>query len=203
VNITFDESAHLYRIDGARVISVTQAFALAGWVDTSYFKPEHAQRGHAVHRACELWVRGMLDESTVDDRIRGYLAAFVGAWKARGWELLESEKLVGSEIHGYAGTLDLVVRYGDRRAVVDIKSGAKAPTHPYQTAAYAHAYHEQEGVVVDDRFLLYLAKTGDWRAEQQHDQDGDMDWFLTALRSAKWKLQHGLVDGPWGDEDGI
>lgn len=70
----FDPVTHRYTIDGKVVPSVTQVvrrfapfpFACDPWYLT---------RGTMVHKACALLVLGELDESTIDPRIAGYVAA--------------------------------------------------------------------------------------------------------------------------------
>ena len=57
-------------------------------------------------------------------------------------EIVYVEQTVFNNLHGYAGTVDLICRLNDddnRLAVVDWKTGSIRPSHAMQLAAYAEA----------------------------------------------------------------
>jgi len=103
-DVDFDEGAHRYSVDGVVLPSVTQVI--------TRFVPQHGdqaamQRGTAVHIACHLLIKGILDWGTVDPRMMGWLTSFAEWLQRTGFEVEQSEQRGANPLHGYAGTLDL------------------------------------------------------------------------------------------------
>ncbi len=117
---TFDPLTHTYEIDGVVVPGVTQICnpGIAPW-----YTDEATQRGTHVHRACELYDRGMLDEETLDPQLRPYLDAWKEFVHRYGNEWVAIEQQFFSAAHGFAGTVDRVLPAG----VLEIKTGAAFP----------------------------------------------------------------------------
>jgi hypothetical protein len=143
--LTFDEAAHVYRLDGVTVPSVTQALQL---IDSFAGVPldvlERAREfGQHVHRTVELDARGELDEESLDPALAEYLAGWRLFLHQRKARVLASELRVCSRKLRYAGTLDALVEIAGRTVLIDVKSGAvPLLTVGPQTAAYLHALHE-------------------------------------------------------------
>ena len=173
----FDEDAHLYTIDGAEVISVTQALVESSLIDTTWFTEWARHRGSTVHKALEYKVQGILDEESIDPKIQGYLDAYHRFVDEAGFECLEVERSVWSPTHRFAGTLDQFgTLKGDYTAIVDTKTGALQ----WQTATQLTGYDDarsQNGDEHADRLVgLQLNADGtygtkayplellDWRA---------------------------------------
>ena len=74
MNLEFDQENHIYKMDGRKIPSVTDALSL---VDDRRKDPYYLLRGKYVHKATELWDRKELDENTIDSSILGR----VEAWK--------------------------------------------------------------------------------------------------------------------------
>ena len=106
--------------------------------DSTFYKT----RGSFAHTAIALDVAGELEESSVDQEIRGYLEA----WRKfrREWHVvvMESERPVYCEELDYCGRLDLVLVVDGivLPVLTDAKSGSPAPWHELQVAAYAYAH---------------------------------------------------------------
>lgn len=143
--LTFDEAAHVYRLNGAAVPSVTQALQL---IDSFAGVPldvlERAREfGQHVHRTVELDARGELDEESLDPALAEYLAGWRLFLRERKARVLASELRVCSRKLRYAGTLDALVEIAGRLTLVDVKSGAvPILTVGPQTAAYLYALRE-------------------------------------------------------------
>lgn len=143
--LTFDEAAHVYRLDGVTVPSVTQALQL---IDSFAGVPldvlERAREfGQHVHRTVELDARGELDEESLDPALAEYLAGWRLFLRERKARVLASELRVCSRKLRYAGTLDALVEIAGRLTLVDVKSGAvPILTVGPQTAAYLYALRE-------------------------------------------------------------
>ena len=58
--LRFDADTHQYTLDGRVVQSVTQRIARAGLLGSAetWYTPESAERGTAVHLACAHWDTG-------------------------------------------------------------------------------------------------------------------------------------------------
>ena len=87
--------------------------------------------------------------------------------------------------YGYSGTWDLIVRlkrkYGGRRSLTDIKTGAHAMSGP-QLSAYETLYrerHKYRGKM--DRHVLKLPKSGDKFKFLPETNRGDFRFFLSKL----------------------
>lgn len=143
--LTFDPVAHEYRVDGAKVRSVTETLDLAGLYPPMTQAAEAAMvRGKAVHLATQLWDEGCLDESSVDPRIAGYFAAYRKFKAESSVEILLIEQPVASRTHSYAGTIDRLVLFpSGMSGVLDIKTGESVdPVTAAQLAGYEMALHE-------------------------------------------------------------
>lgn len=124
--LTFDEAAHVYRLGGVVVPSVTQLLEPIK-PDFSAIPPgvleAKRQLGSAVHLACELDDDEDLDEDSLPPAVVPYLAAWRKFKADTGAEVLMNERKLASLTHRFAGTLDRLVRVrnGDLY-LVDLKT---------------------------------------------------------------------------------
>ena len=82
--VTFEPEGHVYTWNGRRLPSITQILKAEGFIDTSHYDEWSRDKGSMVHLACHYDLAGELDEDTLDDEIRPYLAAF-RKFMARRW----------------------------------------------------------------------------------------------------------------------
>lgn len=190
--LQFDEDSHTYTLNGLVIPNVTSI--MEPLVDYSRI-PERImalarQRGNYVHRACELYCWGMLDETTVEPEYQPYLDAFKLFLFETGFipELIEQR--VYHEKLRYAGTMDLggtLPPAGRRkrpiRALIDIKSTFKlmASVGP-QTAAYLEAHNSSAKPAdkFEARYGLHLQGNGKYRLLPMKEPS-DMNVFLSCL----------------------
>lgn len=137
----FDAAEHRYTLDGRGLRGVTSAIRAAGHCGdaVSFYTEAARERGTAVHRMLQLEQDGELDETTVDERIAGYLSAW-RAWKnaVRYLPLLTEQAIYCAEPE-YAGTLDSAGILNGALVVVDIKTGSYPAWARLQLTAYMHA----------------------------------------------------------------
>ena len=136
--ITFKAKTHQY-FDGDReLISVTKALQDAGLVNTDYFLPKHAQRGRAVHKACVMEAQKILDPTSLDPQIVGYVQAWRKFLRDLNATPIALEYIVADRDLGYAGRVDCLLSAPSlpRHFIVDIKSGSPASWHATQLGAY-------------------------------------------------------------------
>jgi len=139
VTIDFDEAAHVYTLNGEVVPSVTQVLGdvLPGWQAGEWY----LQRGQAVHAAAAMIAWGV--EFDHDPQIEGQVRACRRFFREVQPRVIQVEFRVASEVHGYAGTLDLLATINGKPTVLDWKASI-APSARYQVAAYALAYGESQ-----------------------------------------------------------
>lgn len=182
--LTFDEEAHVYKLNGKSVPSVTQIIKTAGFYKNSeFFTEEAANRGTYVHKACDMYDNDILDMNSSELDFKGYIDAWIAFREQSKAEIIETEKRVYSEVWMFAGTLDRVVKMNNKMFILDIKTGSPQPAaDPLQTAAYQMAYGELKGTKIEGRGCVYLSENGKFTIKY-HEQDRE-DWadFLAALR---------------------
>lgn len=192
--ITFDEATHTYRDEhGNLVPSVTQI--LKPLHDLSRIPQAVLDRkaalGTAVHKVCELHLRGELDEDSIHPEVAPYFVQFTRFLAQSGFVPIAQERRVFSRRYFYAGTLDLYGDLNERRVLIDIKTPLKVhPVFGPQTAAYAAALREQHPELhTDERFVLRLLPS----KYQLHplNDPADMNTFMSALTLHHWKTRHG------------
>lgn len=178
--LTFDAEKHEYRLHDAQtpaawgrlLPSVTQILHAVGLIDDQWYMEEHRTRGRYVHQMIAFEEREGLDESTVDQRLAGHLAAyrrFIAEAHPGPCRLLE--RPLADAALGYAGTPDQVRELHGRLALIDHKSGTPLPWHPLQTGAYESLVRLsdlQTGPL--DRYALYLHRNGTYRLERHADR---------------------------------
>lgn len=174
----FDEDSHTYTLDGRRIESVTEVLKDVGLTDC-YGTEFDLLRGQLVHEACRLRLAGQLDESTVDDLVVPYLAAFDSFLSAH---VLEVDPWV-SEVPTwhptllYGGTPDIVGVFNGRRCLIDIKSGCLGTATAYQVCAYASM---PQLAPIDGRFGLQLKADGSYNLKEYKNKS-DFDIWISAL----------------------
>ena len=122
---------HIYHYGSKQLDGVTSIIRAEGFMPSSEFIDEwYMQRGSMVHLATALYDLGTLDESTIDDRIKGYLESWKKYREHTGivYQKHEIEMMLCDTIYDFAGTLD--------RPDLDQKSGSFEPWHILQIGAY-------------------------------------------------------------------
>lgn len=141
MKIEFEETAHVYRLDGAVVPSVTQVLSFMEnqqWVGVPHETIERArQLGNNVHLACHLFNRGELDWSTLDPQLVPYVQGWERFLTEKSATVIASETRVAHPKLGYAGTIDTLLDVRNYDWLVDIKTGQPTKAWGPQTAGYA------------------------------------------------------------------
>jgi len=190
--LTFTEDGHQYHLDGRPIPSVTHALKPISGLQGV---PQHildakAALGTAVHLACAMHNLGVLDEDSIDPKVAPYFEQYLKFLREGGFEVVLTEHMVVSRKYRFAGCLDLWGAFATRTALIDIKTTADIyPACGPQTAAYALALEEQDGLKTDDRFILRLAPDL-YRLEPMKAPD-DLSVFLAANTLAHWRARHG------------
>jgi len=176
---------------------VTQVLRRVGLIEDDFYTEESRIRGRYVHQAIMYEEREGLDESSVDERLAGYVAAYRGFVRdVRPGRCLLLEQPLAHRLYEYAGTPDQIREIKGHLALLDHKTGQPAPWHGLQTAAYVElAYCTADlwwtGATAPRlrRYVLYLRPDGTYRLVEHTDWK---DWklFLAALAVAQFAAQH-------------
>lgn len=189
--LDFDPVEHRYRVGDREFISVTQAMAEAGLIDTRWFTEDAAARGTYVHAAIQLHHEGDLAEDSLDPLLRPYFDAYLTFLTETGFQVDACEERLCDETLGYAGTLDLRGRL-PRKAlrfpgidIIDVKTGT-VPAHVGpQTAAYARMLPRALGAT-RWRWALHLREDATYSLIPLEKRT-DEGVFLAALTVANFK----------------
>ena len=195
--VTFDADEHKYSSNGKEYPSVTKILQHFGLIDFSFVNADVLDRacsfGSAVHKVCELYETGRLQNTNYDPKtspVEPYLNGYKRFLKAYNpiWASIEEPMI--SKVWGFAGTSD---RFGliKRNAVIDFKSGASAPSHAIQTAGYEVLIEENLKEKVKERFTLLLMPN-DFRLKP-HKNKSDKTIFLGLAQAYNYKMKHKLI----------
>lgn len=190
-SVHFDEETHTYTVDGRVVPSVTQVIQEAGLFDTTFLTDEGRIRGSKVAIMTDLHDRGELDESRVEDGLRGYLDAWKEFLRKTAFKILEREEPKFNATMAYCGTPDIYGvfrchRDSDGSAVIDIKSGNVMPHYSIQTVGYQRFYPHLR----PRRFCLYLGENGKHKLMPHTEDSRDWDVFCGCVWHWYWKKEN-------------
>ncbi len=166
LNPTFTDDDHRYSDDAGNVYpSVTQVIGDYWPIDRRFYHESGTRRGSDVHAITAMMDNSGLAAETaaVGDPV---LLPYLRAWETYRTEYVgEIEWIEQSfivEELGYAGTIDRVVRIGDRVRVIDIKTGAPEKWHELQQGAYALAA-VLSGMNVSEIASVHLSQAGKYK----------------------------------------
>ena len=173
------------------VLSVTTVLKEAGLVDDTFFTELSRWRGSVVHKICEYEDLNDLDESSVDDAVRGYLEAYRTFKQDYRFEPALIEHDVYSTTFRYKGRLDRFGALNGKKAILDIKTGTVHKTCALQLAGYAFALAGRLDVP-SCRMALRIDSHGTYQLKEYRLEDyrDDIQAFLGAVNIANWKRRN-------------
>lgn len=185
----FDATTHTYTLGGRKLPSVTEIISPLqdfSMVPAAVLAAA-CEFGKHVHIACDLYNRDMLDWSSLDPPLTPYVTAWARFLEESGAVVIASECRVYHEQLGYAGSPDVVLAWGKRLVLPDLKATAIVPRSVgIQTAAYAKAYQRSHGGREPERYCIHL-QDGKYRSHKRTDP-ADWSMFLSCLNV--WKYNH-------------
>jgi hypothetical protein len=109
MRVDFDEETHTYYHGGKEVPGVTSILKAVGLSkDYSTVDTFYRDRGIAVALAIELFLKGTLDEKTIDPAIQPYYDGFRRYWDKHASKPVGIEAHNGDEDLWFAGKVDLI-----------------------------------------------------------------------------------------------
>lgn len=153
--------------------------------------PFYMERGKAVHLACKLINEGVLDENSIVEEIKGYVAAYKSWLTESHFVAEESELPLFSGVYDFCGTLDLVGTLPTvGRIVLDIKTSSSLdPAVEIQVGAQAILWQANyQSSPLSGRFVLQLRSDDSYRLKDLSHISETL--FLDALNLWRWKQSH-------------
>ncbi len=185
-DLRFDAEKHEYLVGGERVPSVTEIVgAVVG--GPQWATEWHLARGSALHEAIALYMRGRLDESSVDERIKGRLEAAKLAIET--WSLLDGARIEEPLAHPvlkFAGTPDLFTASG---ILVDWKSSHRDDSE-IQMGGYLSLIEANKQGPVKKCLEITLNENGTYTPET-YSPARCRGLFSAALSIYQWREAHG------------
>lgn len=189
----FDETRHLYFLDGKHVPSVSRILrpitsAAYGTIDKDVLL-RAAEFGTAVHACTEFLDEGELDDSSLQPEWIPYVDAY------KKWHQDMHPTILNIECRfacsKYAGTIDRIVRIDGEDWIVDIKTTSEI--HPHvglQLAAYEALVRNFTGTSKRlRRAALQLRGDGSYRFKVFNEL-GDYACFSALLNIYAWIKKH-------------
>ena len=187
-HFTFDEENHVYRLGGNQLPSVTQIIRDLGLTPNFPAGP-YRVRGRAVHKACELYDQGVLDQFELAPAIMGYVNAWIAVSKEFGWvwDAQGIEYRLYDPIKMVAGTIDRVGMWGGKPLILDIKSGSAGREAALQTAAYADMRFPDNNAEVQ-RCSVEIHADGTYAPPKWYTDYYDIIAWRGAVALWRWKM---------------
>lgn len=184
--LIFDPETHTYWHAGAVLPSVTQVLTAQHVTADLSGVPEPVltfarDRGRAIHLAVRFANEGRLDTSSLAE-LEPYVFAWEAFCAAHAGDFLPEvvEVPLADVVRGFAGTPDAAGLFRNRRAVVDVKSGAYDAAWGVQLAAYKHLLRVN-GYPVLHRLVVQLCPNGDFKLHPFTDPLDHAEWDSALL----------------------
>lgn len=190
--LTFEESGHVYRWHGERVVSVTQALrVLQNWDDVPAPVLEKKRLiGVALHKAIELEIQGVLDPLSIDPLVQPYYEAWQAFRDETRFAPVLTECRVTTVVSGmrYAGCVDAWGTMNGLPVIVDWKTSLVLDPAACgaQLAGYLVALTDMKIVgaqLSDRRIAVQFGSNGRYRLRRFTGFDSDWWRFTSQLRA--------------------
>jgi hypothetical protein len=151
--------------------------------------------GSTVHEAIENYLRNghIPDFPKETPEYQGF-EGFKKFAELHDLKPIEIEKSLASNVHKYAGKVDLIVKIDGNIAILDFKTNKADSTfkgfYPeigFQLEAYRRAYEEETGAKVTERWAIRVDKlTGEFD-KKQYTED-EVDWAGFKAAQVLWQV---------------
>ena len=147
------------------------------------FKKKAANIGTQIHEWCSDWILGKKPEMPAKEEVVNGITAFLKFQKEHKIKWLESERVVYSKKHNYAGFLDAVGKIGKDLTLIDFKSSNGIYDEMrFQVAGYQIAYEEETEKKFDKRIIIRFGKEdGNFEIKELDNDEADKKAFLACL----------------------
>ena len=190
-----DPEHHVYRVNGRWAPGVTRILSDLGYYKgKAYFTEESRLRGKQAHLACQLadqycpdalTLDAVLDVLDVAEPLIPYLQGYLLFKKEKRYRPIWSEKYLYMKNPLVCGTVDSWGTYGNRKALVDLKSWRNngptpKPSAVLQTAGYKLMVKERLNEDTDVRVIVALPGDGLFRYFECTDERDEFTFQCAA-----------------------
>ncbi len=146
-------------------------------------KLEAADIGTEIHEWVHLKITGKNPEIPENEKVVNGITAFLKFQKEHNLKWIESERIVYSKKHKFAGILDAIAEEDGKLTLVDFKSSTGIYDEMlFQVAAYQIAYEEETGKKIDKKLIIRFGKEdGEFEFKELENGDKDKKAFLACL----------------------
>lgn len=206
LKLNLERDTQSYYSNGRRLVSVTEALAIAGLVDFSGINQEildaASERGRLVHAWTAAFdlvstdsVKEAIFDSAPTEVMTPYIDAFMQFRQDCDYVPTLVEHSMASERWGFAGTLDRYCQVNGENAIVDLKTGAAVQDWVgLQLAGYEILLKDTQNI--DDhikRYSLRLGGDGKYNLKEWRSYTDRRD-FIASARVARWLIEKGRVE---------
>ncbi len=199
-NFTFNEEKHEGMFDGVVIPSVTQILQETGLTDFSKVDPGLLERnaafGIAGHAAIQYKCKGTLDDSSVDETLKPYVAGWDNFVEDFGYVFHRAEVRGYHPVYRYTYGIDQLGEITNGKyignVVGDIKFGIVKPSDNIQLAGYKIA----AGKDYKHIFILYLNpkfKPRGYKVVFATNNKKEQGIFLSCLSVFNYRKEKGLL----------
>jgi hypothetical protein len=192
IPFTFDHDTHIYRVQGQRILSVTQIIKESGLINFDFVDAHvlarKTQLGRLVHQACHFYDENDLP-SALPEEVEARLEGYIKFRKESGYVPACNEFQQIASVHGmrYGMQFDSIGTIGELPYLVDIKNSATAhPAWGVQTAAYELGIPKPLPFRNYQRIAVQLKDDATYRVHT-YKEPSDAQIFLSCLAIATWK----------------
>lgn len=191
-SLTLDEATHTYWVGKKKFDSVTKILQDLGLArNYQGISSFYAERGKAVHRACELIDKGTLDNASLDPRVRPYVEGYRKFIRESGYQPQFWELPLYHPALGFAGTVDKLGSLNGRFGILDIKTSRSLdPAVELQLCAYAVLWIESHPDSPPAfKYALQLTDDGGYKLHTKYSE-ASIELWLSAITVYRWKQTH-------------
>lgn len=197
---------HIYRLNGTSIPGCTQILAAIGATPGfNFLTPTELEfyrsRGHAVHKAIELHIKGTLDKRTIVDEVNPYLIGWDRfaeehefmpfVWNGE----LVIERPIHHDLFTYGVTPDVLGEVDGVSAVIEVKAtSAHAPATGLQLAAQLDAAVRTYGYPASShRIGLRLMPEAPYYDMRYYTERSDRSTWMSMVSTYHWLKSHKLL----------
>lgn len=198
-NFYYSDLDHSYVLNGIKLPSVTEVLKAQGLIDYSRVDDEvlktSSSFGSNTHSAIKLYLRGNLDESSLDPAIRPYLDGVIKFCKDYEFLPIKIEQPVYSKLWRIAGTPDVIGLSKLGITLPDWKSSTSIiPATAIQLAGYELIENEWRVPKMKIKHRVSVLLTGDGNYMPTFYKDkSDATQFQSAVNNYLWRVKHNLI----------
>jgi len=180
--IEFEESEHIYKVDGKIKPGVNEVITGAGLIRPFRGPAKYGIRGTNVHFVCQYYDENRL--SICPAVYEGYLESYKQYLGIYSPFYFAIEQIQYSEKYGHCGRPDRLGFFKKQAFILDLKSGV--PTKTDGIALYGYQLLQDKPMKYK-LYDLYLKKDGSMPKLVEQNKPVDRNAFMAALAIYHWK----------------